>query len=514
MFNWIKRHKVSSAVTFLVIGVIIGLGIAVRSNLLSKPAASPEKEATEPAEVIVSEKDALGLEDAFVNVADTVGPAVVSIVTETTHKVSARQFYFGPPKGFFDDDTEQFFRDFFGRRAPEREFKQQGLGSGVIIDKEGYIITNEHVIGGAGKITAILPDGRKFEAEVKGSDPRSDLAVIKIEATDLPVAKFGDSDSVKTGQWVVAIGNPFGFVVNNPNPTVTVGVISALHRSLPLGGAERRNYIDLIQTDAAINPGNSGGPLCDLAGNIIGLNVAIFSTTGGYQGVGFAIPANTVKWVLDDLIEGRKVLYGWLGVTVQGLSYDMAEYFNIQDRKGVIVIDVIENSPADKGGMKTGDILRTLNGKVVDSLQALLKYVGEAEVNKKSKVGIIRDGKEIALTVVIGERPSEEALAEGEIPEEEAAEAPEAEKWRGLTVGEITDQSARKYGVKKQPGVLILDVDADSPAYDAGLRRGFVIKEIDKAVIRNTEDYNNVARKAGGSVLVLTDKGYAVLKED
>ena len=514
MVHWIKRHKISSAIAFLLIGVIIGLGIAIKSNILSRSGASPEGTVTGPVKIATStEESALNLQDAFIKVAETVGPAVVSIVTETTQKIPARQFHFGPPKGFFDEDTEKFFKDFFGREFPEREFKRQGLGSGVIIHKDGYIITNDHVIEGADKITAILPDGRKFEGEVKGSDPRSDLAVIKIDADNLPVAKLGDSDSVRTGQWVVAIGNPFGFVVNNPKPTVTVGVVSALHRSLPLGSAQGRNYIDLIQTDAAINPGNSGGPLCDLNGNIIGLNVAIYSTTGGYQGVGFAIPVNTVKWALNDLIEGRKVLYGWLGVTVQELSYDMAEYFNIEDRKGVIVIEVIGDSPADKDGIKSGDIIRTFDGKKVDSLQALLKYVGEAEVNKKSNVSIIRDGKEMMLTVVIGERPTEEAIAKGKPEEETPEEAADAEKWRGLTVAEISDENAQKYGIEKQPGVLILDVDADSPAYDAGLRKGLIIKQIDKKVVRNIKDYNDIIGKAKGDMLVRTDKGYVILKE-
>ena len=512
MISWIKRHKFSSAITFLFVGLVIGLGIAIRANVVSRSRAFPEGAITEPVIIATAtEESALNLQDAFIRVAETVGPAVVSIVTETTHRIPARRFYFGPPRGFFDEDTEEFFKEFFGRGTPEREFKQQGLGSGAIIDKEGYIITNDHVIGGADKVTVILPDGRRFEADVKGKDPRSDLAVIKIEADDLPVAKFGDSDSVRTGQWVVAIGNPFGFVVNNPKPTVTVGVVSALHRSLPLGNKQGRNYIDLIQTDAAINPGNSGGPLCDLNGNIIGLNVAIYSTTGGYQGVGFAIPINTVKWAVDDLVEGRKVLYGWLGVAAQELSHEMAEYFNIEDRIGVIVVEVIEDGPADKGGIKPQDIIRTFNGKEVDSLQALLKHVGEARVNERSEVRIKRDGKEITLTVIVGERPIDEAVAEEELTEEEG-EMAEAEKWRGLTVAEITDENARKYGIEKQTGVLIIDVEIDSSAYDAGLRRGLIIKGIDKNAIQDIEDYNNAVQETKGSALVRTDKGYVVIK--
>jgi len=240
---------------------------------------------------------------------------------------------------------------------------------------------------------------------------------------------------LKTGQWVVAIGNPFGIAVINPKPTVTVGVISALHRQLPLGGVQGRNYIDLIQTDAAINPGNSGGPLCDLDGHVIGLNVAIYSTTGGYQGIGFAVPVNTLKNILNDLIEGRKVLYGWLGVTVQELSEEMAEYFKIADRKGVIIVDAIKGGPADKAGVKSGDIIRKFNGKEIDTVQALLKFVGEAKVNQKSQATILRDGKEMNVDIIVGERPAEEALAKGEGAKEAGGdEAIASNKWRGIIV--------------------------------------------------------------------------------
>lgn len=516
MFEWFEKYRISLAIVLALIVVIIGLGVGVKSCLSLKTDAAPKAAVAVPGEVRISTvttESALDLQDAFIKVSDAVGPAVVSIVTETTHRIPARQYRFGPPEGFFDKEFEEFFKDFFGE-IPEREFKQQGLGSGVIVDEEGYIITNDHVIGGAGKITAILPDGRKLDAQVKGSDQRSDLAVIKIDAENLPVAKLGNSDAVRTGQWVVAIGNPFGFVVNNPKPTVTVGVVSALHRSLPMGSAQGRSYMDLIQTDAAINPGNSGGPLCDLDGSIIGINVAIYSTTGGYQGIGFAIPINSVKHVLDDLIEGRKVVYGWLGVTIQELSYDMAEYFNIKDREGAIVTEVMKNGPAEKGGVKSGDIIRTFNGEKVDSLRTMLKLAGEAKVGEKARLGILRDGKEMALDVVIGERPSEEAIARGELKKEAPAEIPEAEKWRGMAVTEITDEISQRYRVEKQPGVLILGVENGSPADIAGLRRGLVIKEINKKIIRNLKDYNEAVQKAKGKTLIRTNLGYTIVKEE
>ena len=514
MFTWVKRHKISSVLTILVAGIIIGLGIAAKFNLPAKSNAAPQSEKIVKTVNVTGEVD---IENAFIRVADEVGLAVVSIVTESTQKVPGQHFYFGPPKEFLgpgqnNEQFDKFFKDFFGD-IPEREFKQQGLGSGVIIDKEGYIITNDHVVGTASKITAILPDGRKFEAELKGADPRSDLAVIKIKAKDLPVAKLGDSDNLKTGQWVVAIGNPFGIAANNPKPTVTVGVISALHRSLPLGGSQARNYIDLIQTDAAINPGNSGGPLCDLEGNVIGLNVAIYSTTGGYQGIGFAVPVNSLKNILNDLIEGRKILYGWLGVTVQEMSQEMAEYFNLGEKKGIIVVEAIKDGPADKGGVKSGDIIMTFDGKNIDSVQTLLKFVGVAKVNERAQLGILREGKEMMVSIVMGERPSEEVLAKKEGAQGGTTEALTSNKWRGLTVSDITDEISQRYNIAKEEGVLIVEVDQDSPAADAGLGAGLMIKEINKTTIKNIADYDKVVQSAEGNVLVRTNKGFVIVKE-
>ncbi|MBN1871429.1 MAG: Do family serine endopeptidase [Candidatus Omnitrophica bacterium] len=503
MRNIARNFTIGSILILILIGVIIGLGITVRTSSVSKTIA----ETREP--MIATSGREAGLEDAFTSVAKTVGPAVVSVVTETTQKLPMRMYYYGPQRNFFDDD---FFKRFFGD-VPEREFKQQGLGSGVIIDKEGYIITNDHVIGGADKITVILPDGRRFDGVLKGSDPRSDLAVIKIEAGNLPVARLGDSDTVKTGQWAIAIGNPFGFVVSNPSPTVTVGVVSALHRQLPLGRTEGRNYIDLIQTDAAINPGNSGGPLCDLNGDIIGLNVAIFSTTGGYQGIGFAIPANAIRHALQALIEGREVSYGWIGVTIQELSYDMAEYFKMKERKGVIVIDVVKDGPAEKAGIRSGDIITKYEGTEIDSLQTLLKYVGETQIGRKVDVGVLREGKEVHFAVTVEARPSEGEIAEGG-PAEEGVGSEASKSWRGITVINITDETASKYGVEKQSGVLIVDIEVGSAAYRAGLVRGLVIKEVDRVLIRNTMDFNNVTDAASGKILVRTNRGYVILEGD
>ncbi|MFH1245641.1 MAG: trypsin-like peptidase domain-containing protein, partial [Candidatus Omnitrophota bacterium] len=314
------------------------------------------------------------LENSFVKVAKEAGPAVVSISTERVEKMSSPRGSFN----FFGDDEfeqffDQYFKDFFGE-IPEREYKQKGMGSGFIIDAEGYILTNQHVVQDADKITVTLPDGRNCAAELKGSDMRSDLAVIKIEAQNLPVLKLGDSDGVRIGQWAIALGNPYGFAVGSAEPTVTVGIISALNRSLPQM-YQSRNYTDLIQTDAAINPGNSGGPLVNIKGEAIGINVAIFTTSGGNVGIGFAIPINDAKQILTRLISGEKVLYGWVGLSVQDMDEQLAEYFGISDRQGALVMKVLEGSPAQKAGFKEGDVIKKFAGQACMDVKSLLREI-------------------------------------------------------------------------------------------------------------------------------------------
>jgi len=339
-----KKNRILFGLAIL-IGLVIGLLIAIRFDI-SAPVQSQSTE-TKVNPSTPASLEGFNMEDAIINVANTTGKSVVSVSTEHTTKVGGtKRYYFGSPFGespFGEDDFfRRFFNDFFGE-MPEREYKQLGLGSGVIIDPEGYILTNEHVIGGADKITVTLSDGRELKGEIKGVDQRSDLAIIKINARNLPVATLGDSSNLKIGQWVVAIGNPFGFALQNSEPTVTAGVISALHRSLGRGLSQDKDYNDLIQTDAAINPGNSGGPLVNLKGEVVGINVAIFSTSGGYQGIGFAIPVNNAKRVISRLIEGKKILYGWLGVTVQDLTDDLIKHFGLPDKNGALVAKVLEN---------------------------------------------------------------------------------------------------------------------------------------------------------------------------
>lgn len=448
------------------------------------------------------------MEDAIINVANTTGKAVVSISTEHTTKIKGgRRYYFRAPFGespFGEDESfRRFFDDFFGQ-MPDREYKQMGLGSGVIIDQEGYILTNEHVINDADKITVTLSDGRDFKGEVKGRDERADLAIIKINARNLPVASLGDSDSLKIGQWGVAIGNPFGFAMQNPEPTVTVGVISALHRSLGRISSRDRDYNDLIQTDAAINPGNSGGPLVNLKGEVVGINVAIFSTTGGYEGIGFAIPINTAKRIISRLKEGKKIFYGWLGVTVQDLTPDLAKYFGLSDKNGVLVAKVLENSPAQKAGMKESDAIKQFDNKPVNNVKELLSTVAKTEVGRKVKVVVVREKKELTLEAQVGSRP--------ENLEEAGVSGVSTGNWRGLEVEEISPENTHRFRVEEKKGVVVVNVEPNSPADEAGIMPGDIILAINKQPVRNMSDYENLTKGLKGNAFIKTSRGYFLVK--
>lgn len=436
------------------------------------------------------------LEGVFEDVAAKVFPAVVSISTIHTEKVSKR--YMGPFEG--NEMFRQFFKDFFGD-VPEREFQQKGLGSGFIIGPEGYILTNQHVVDGADKIEVTLSDGRKFPANLKGQDVRADLAVLKIDAKDTPFLELGDSDKIKIGRWTIAAGNPFGIA---STPTITVGVVSALNRQLPRTSWRDRDYSDLIQTDAAINPGNSGGPLVDIDGKVMGINVAIMSTTGGYQGIGFAIPINTAKYILNDLIEGKKVLYGWLGVNIQDLNEDLSKQFGLTQTTGVLVAKVQPGTPAEKAKMKSGDIIKTFDGKNVENVRELLKLVGRAAIGGRVKIGVLREKKDVVLDVEIAARPEEM----------QELEKTTLGSWRGIEVQDITPEIAQRYKILEDSGVVIANVELSSPADLAGLIQGDIIIEINKVPIKNTNDYNKVISSAKGDALVLTSRGYMVVKDE
>lgn len=459
-----------------------------------------------------------GFENAVIRVANTVGKAVVSISAERTEKLMGgiRRYYFdgrggSPQENPFEDEFfRRFFEDFFGE-MPDREYKKVGLGSGVIIDKEGYILTNEHVVAEADKITVTLPDGREFKAQLKGRDKRSDLAVIKIEGGDFTAAALGDSEELKIGQWVVAIGNPFGFALHSPEPTVTSGVISALHRSLGKITSADRDYGDLIQTDAAINPGNSGGPLVNLKGEVIGINVAIFSTSGGYQGIGFAVPVNSAKKIVSKLIAGKDVTYGWLGIMIQDLDDKLMDYFGLSRKKGVLVAKVIKDSPAEKAGIKEGDVIIKVEEKEITAMRGLLKLIGDSEPGKIIKIELIRDKQIISLNAKVGARPG---LEDDESAAADKEERTIPEYWRGMQVKEISSDMAKRMRLDSQQGVIITDIKPNSTADESGLIAADVILEINRLKIKDISGYNKAVKTITGDCLLKTTRGFFVLKSD
>jgi serine protease Do len=427
----------------------------------------------------------------------SVRPSVVNISTTSVIKgPNVHDRFFGQQNPFRDFFGEDFFEKFFGD-SPKREFKQRSLGSGCIIDREGYIITNNHVIEKAQTIKVKLIDGKEYDATVVGRDPKTDLALIKIDAKNsLHVATFGDSDNLEIGDWVVAIGNPFGL-----ETTVTAGIVSAKGRVIGAGP-----YDDFIQTDASINPGNSGGPLFNLKGEVVGINTAIVS---GGQGIGFAIPINMARELLPQLKSKGKVTRGWLGVVIQKITPEIAKTFGLKESEGALVSDVTEDGPAEKAGIKRGDVIVSFNGKAIKEMDALPKLVGATEIGKKAKVGIIRDGKPLEVEVIIGELKDEKL---------QASKKPEVEKDFGLVVQNITPEIATHLNLKDKRGVIVTDVQPGSPAQEGDIRSGDIIKEISRKPIKNIEDFKEAMKKVNikeGAVLLIQRENvtfYTVLR--
>lgn len=398
---------------------------------------------------------------SLADLVDQLKPVVVNI--STTKIVRS------PLEDFFRD-FRRFFGDEFNRFFPQvPEFRTRSLGSGFIIDKEGFILTNNHVIEGAEDIKVKLYDGQVFDAKVVGRDPKSDIALLKINPrrVQLPVAKLGDSDSLRVGDWVIAIGNPFGL-----EHTVTVGVISAKGRVIGMGP-----YDDFLQTDASINPGNSGGPLFNLRGEVVGINTAIVQ---GGQGIGFAIPINMAKNLLPQLKKG-KVVHGFLGVYIQDLTPELAERFGLKEPKGALVTEVMAGSPAEKAGFKKGDIIVKFDDKEVPNSYVLRRLVGSTPPGKRVKVEALRKGKPITLWVTLGESEAER-------------QAMLSEDW-GFQVQEITPDIASHIGINE--GVLVAEVDPQSPAGQAGISPGDVIIEIENQPVRNLEDFQKLMAQYG-----------------
>ncbi|HET6370753.1 MAG TPA: DegQ family serine endoprotease [Nitrospiria bacterium] len=460
----------------LVLGVVIGIGVAAELGRLNTARA------VEPH--VVSEQvgtSSLPSDQVFVDISKRVTPAVVNI--STTRRIKGGEE--GTPLTPFFNDP--FFKRFFGDQpfAPPEVPKEQlekSLGSGVIVDPNGYIVTNNHVISGADEIKVVLADRREFKGKVVGSDPKSDVAVVKIDAKNLPTVPWGDSSKLQVGEYVLAVGNPFGL-----NQTVTMGIVSAVGRA-NVGIAD---YEDFIQTDAAINPGNSGGALVNVRGELIGINTAIFTRSGGYMGIGFAVPSSMAKSVMESLIKTGKVVRGWFGISIQEVTPGLAKQFGLSEPKGVLVGDVLPKSPAERAGIKRGDVILKLNGEEVENTGQLRNLVAEAPVGSKVKVDLFRDKQEKEVEVTIGEQPKEIAMAK----KSEEGETTNA-ALRGVKVENLTADTERKFDLPKDvEGVVIVQVEPGSAAQEAGLQRGDVIVEVDRKTVRDTDAYDRIVSK-------------------
>jgi serine protease Do len=454
----------------------------------AEPAATPTA-ATQAAVPLVN-----GLPD-FARLAERLSPAVVNVST-TSQGETPPHFGGGGGGGggqspFGGGDPHEFwepFERFFGP-LPKRPFKQRSLGSGFIINRDGYILTNNHVIENADEIVVKLENEKEYKAKVIGRDPKTDIAVIKIDdATDLSTVTLGNSDQLRVGEWVMAIGNPFGL-----EHTVTAGIVSAKGRFIGQG-----SYDNFIQTDAAINPGNSGGPLINLQGEVVGINTAIFSRSGGNIGIGFAIPVNVAKDLVPELEAKGKVTRGWLGVMIQKVTPDIAESLNLSDSKGALVADVMPDGPAKEAGIRTGDVITEFDGHAVKDSTELPILVARTPVGKSVKVKVIRDKETETLTVRIAELKEEEVAAAGK------------EEGFGLTVQALTPEIAESLGLSSDlKGVVVSGVEPGSSAEDAGLRRGDVILEVNREPVKDMGSYRKALKNAGKgkSVLFLVRRG-------
>ncbi|MFP4522161.1 MAG: Do family serine endopeptidase [Fibrobacterota bacterium] len=453
----------------------------------------------------------------FADIAEQVVPSVVSVIPT---KIDTVVFRKNPFYHFFDDpgnkDGQNPFDFFFNprrRQEPQvekREYRQQGIGSGVIVSKDGYILTNYHVIKGADEIEVRTNDGRVFDAEIKGSDSLSDVAVIKLKGDieDLPVAFLGDSDKLKPGDWTIAIGNPFSLT-----STVTVGIVSALNRKVQ----NNSSFQNFIQTDAAINPGNSGGALVNIEGELIGINTMIYSRSGGYMGIGFAIPINMAKKIMEDLIFKGRVVRGWMGVSIQDLNYAARQALDIKDNAGVMVTTVYKGQPADKAGIKQGDVIMSVGGKKVRNVNELRNVIAGIKPGRKVSVTVIRDGNKKEVSLKIAERNQEKIkeLSESIETGSDAEAKTDEDKKTGLKVANLSNEMRQKFGIgENASGVVITHIDPGAPAAASNIKVGDVIVRM-KISGKDYVDTGDVGKfkkaasklKKGDSVLLIINRG-------
>ncbi|TXI26549.1 MAG: DegQ family serine endoprotease [Nitrosomonas oligotropha] len=435
---------------------------------------------------------------AFAEVARKVSPSVVLIQVERETEVAQiSPFGDGQQWPFGDDLFKRFFGDRFpdmprfnapGGKQPGRQRAVVGQGSGFVFaanNNKTYILTNNHVIEGNDKISVKFLDGREFEAKIKGTDPKSDIAVIEIEASGLPVVQIGDYSQLEVGEWVVAIGNPFGL-----SHTLTVGVVSAKGRT-SLG---INDYEDFIQTDAAINPGNSGGPLVNLDGEVIGMNTAIFSRSGGYMGIGFAIPINLAARIANQLIEKGEVERGYLGIMIQPLTADLARSFDLKNDKGILIAQVTKNSPSDKAGLKAGDVIVNYQGRPMSDTGDFRNQVALAQPGSKVEFDIIRDGKQRNISVKVDKLSDHKQAAQ---------ESSQASEKLGIVVQTITADLAKQLGIKAGKGVIVTEVAPGSVATMAGIGRGSVILEVNRKAVNTAAEFDQAIKNSANNKVLL-----------
>jgi serine protease Do len=468
------KGALALAVPILAFSLLQGSGLGVM-----EPAKAKDIDGVRAANVDLRPADAAM---TIADLSEKLAPTVVNIQATKVEKTGIQGF--PAPNGPFGD----FFDRYFGQMPEGGEPRRlQGAGSGVVISKDGYLLTNHHVIDGAAQVTAIFSDKEEFDADIVGSDPKTDLAVLKVNRNEpFQAAALGDSDALRVGESVIAIGNPFGL-----SNTVTAGIVSAKGRVIGAGP-----YDDFIQTDASINPGNSGGPLFNREGEVVGINTAIVPNG---QGIGFAIPINTAKPLIPQLIDNGKVIRGYLGVTIQPVTKDLARAFDLRETQGALVADVVPGSPADVGGIESGDVILSFDGHPVEESHELPLIVANAPVGENAKVVVERRGKEKTLTVRISELDSDSR-------ETTAPRAVRDKTQWGLQLQNMAPQLGRQLGLGNDEGILIAGVQPESPAERAGLRRGDVILEVNRVPVSSVEEAASEFREKDGDAILLTVK--------
>jgi len=459
-----KNHLKKIIIALLMVGALVGLGYGVSTAL---------KDSTLPNSTVVKDSDIPMVPANFSGLAEKVRPGVVNI--QVVKKVKNVDFgsrhFFGNPFG-----ENNPFGDFFGpfpEENPPRGFEQRGVGSGFVMSREGYILTNNHVVEDADQIKVKLASGKEYDGKVVGRDPKTDLALVKVEgSSDLHPLKLGNSDDLEVGSWVVAIGSPFGL-----EQTVTAGIVSAKGRVIGSGP-----YDNFIQTDASINPGNSGGPLINMKGEVIGINTAIIASG---QGIGFAIPINMAKEIAPQLQEKGHVTRGWLGVSIQEVTPALAKSFDLKEKKGALVAQVVSGSPAEKAGIEQGDVIVELDGKEVTDSKDLPRLVASTPVGKSVSIKLWRNGKVLDRQVKVGEMQEKVEMTKAPF-----------QKSLGITVQNLTPEIAKGLGLKKDTGVVVTRVEPGSPAADAGIQTGDVIREVNRTSVKDVEDFIQKIEKA------------------